>query len=237
LQLADVWLSGQFSGRVSRSVDRLDRPVHPAVLGPDHRPALGRCRGGWAPGQGTLRRRARRALPGGPAQGGLKRSLASDGHGIPLGLASAGANRHDSPLLAPTLHAASQQLDHLLPAGRTCHLDRGYDSQPTRRLLDDLGFDGQIARKGIPAPLQAGTRWVVERTHSWMNRYGKLRRCTERNAKIVDFYLPRRRARHDPPADPASPRPLPLGHPPDHQAAQVTHLLPGALSYAALRAR
>jgi len=122
-------------------------------------------------------------------KGGLKRSLASDAHGIPLGLASAGANRHDSPLLAPTLHAASQQLDHLLPAARTCHLDRGYDSQPTRRLLDELGFDGQIARKGIPAPIQAGTRWVVERTHSWMNGYGKLRRCTDRNAKIVDFYL------------------------------------------------
>ena len=30
---------------------------------------------------------------------------------------------------------------------------------------------------------------VVERTHAWTNGYGKLRRCTERNAKIVDFYL------------------------------------------------
>ena len=59
----------------------------------------------------------------------------------------------------------------------------------TRQLLDELGFDGQIARKGVPAPIQAGTRWVVERTHAWMNGYGKLRRCTERDAKIVDFYL------------------------------------------------
>ncbi len=40
-------------------------------------------------------------------KGGLKRSVASDGYGIPLGIASAGANRHDSPLLAPTLQAAS----------------------------------------------------------------------------------------------------------------------------------
>jgi hypothetical protein len=59
----------------------------------------------------------------------------------------------------------------------------------TRQLLGELGFDGQIARKGVPAPIQAGTRWVVERTHAWMNGYGKLRRCTERNARIVDFYL------------------------------------------------
>jgi len=29
----------------------------------------------------------------------------------------------------------------------------------------------------------------VERTNSWMNGYGKLRRMTDRNAKIVDFYL------------------------------------------------
>ena len=55
--------------------------------------------------------------------------------------------------------------------------------------MSSLGFDGQIARKGVPAPIQAGTRWVVERTHSWMNGYGKLRRCTDRDAKIVDFFL------------------------------------------------
>lgn len=30
---------------------------------------------------------------------------------------------------------------------------------------------------------------VVERTHSWMNDYGKLRRCTERSGEVVDFYL------------------------------------------------
>src|SRR5881394_3124005 len=69
-------------------------------------------------------------------KGGLKRSVATDGYGIPLGFAAAGANRHDSPLLAPTLGAASGQLDHLLPAGRTCHLDRGYDSTVTRQVLD-----------------------------------------------------------------------------------------------------
>src|SRR5262249_38259985 len=107
----------------------------------------------------------------------------------PLGITSAGANRHDSPLLAPTLAAASQQLDQILPTDRNCHLDRGHDSQPTRQLLDQLGFGAQIARRGIPAPVQAGTRWVVERTHAWMNGYGKLRRCTERHATIVDFYL------------------------------------------------
>jgi len=122
-------------------------------------------------------------------KGGLKRSVATENYGIPLGIASAPANRHDSPLLAPTLQAAADQLDGKLPGERACHLDAGYDSRPTRQTLSELGFDGHIARKGTPAPLQATRRWPVERTHSWMNGYGKLRRMTDRDATVVDFYL------------------------------------------------
>ena len=118
---------------------------------------------------------------------GLKRSTLTDAAGIPLHLVSAGANRHDSPLLAPTLEGLA--LLGPLPRRITAHLDRGYDSAPTRALLAALGFTGVIARKGVPAPLQVGKRWVVERTQSWMNGYGKLRRCTERNGLVVDFYL------------------------------------------------
>ena len=59
----------------------------------------------------------------------------------------------------------------------------------SRALLAELGFTAEIARKGVPAPIQAGKRWVVERTHSWMNAYGKLRRCTEKSGEVVDFYL------------------------------------------------
>jgi len=118
---------------------------------------------------------------------GLKRSVVTDGGGIPLHVVSAGANRHDAPLLGPTL-AGLDRLERC-PDALTVHLDRGYDGGPTRALLTALGFDGAIARKGVPAPLQAGSRWVVERTHSWMNSYGKLRRCTERVQAVVDFYL------------------------------------------------
>src|SRR2546430_8118158 len=50
--------------------------------------------------------------PGGRRKGGLKRSVATQGYGIPLGIASPGANPHDSPLLAPTPAAARAQLDH-----------------------------------------------------------------------------------------------------------------------------
>ncbi|MBC6468269.1 IS5 family transposase [Actinomadura alba] len=122
-------------------------------------------------------------------KGGMKRSTATDGYGIPLGIASAGANRHDSPLLSPTLEAAFTQVGGQMPDEVTAHLDAAYDSGLTRRLLDELGLDGEIARKGVPSPIQVGKRWVVERTNSWMNGYGKLRRMTDKNSQVIDFYL------------------------------------------------
>ncbi|MFI2431918.1 IS5 family transposase [Streptomyces sp. NPDC018693] len=119
---------------------------------------------------------------------GLKRSVATESTGIPLGIVSAGANRHDSPLLVPTLRAADEQVGGL-PYQANVNLDRGYDSDKTRCALGELGLTGEIARKGVPAPIQAGKRWVVERSHAWMNSFGKLRRCTEKHSRVVDFYL------------------------------------------------
>lgn len=118
---------------------------------------------------------------------GLKRSTLTDATGIPLHVVATGANRHDSPLLAPTL--AGLEAWGADPGGTTVHLDRGYDSDVTRTLLGNLALTGEIAAKGTPAPLQVGKRWVVERTHAWMNGYGKLRRCTERSGRVVDLYL------------------------------------------------
>lgn len=119
---------------------------------------------------------------------GLKRSVATEATGVPLGIVSAGANRHDSPLLVPTLKVTKEQVGEL-PDRVNVNLDRGYDSDKTRSALGELGFTGEIARKGIPAPIQAGKRWVVERSHAWMNGFGKLRRCTEKRSRVVDFYL------------------------------------------------
>jgi len=68
-------------------------------------------------------------------------------------------------------------------------LDSAHDSTVTRQLLDQAGLDGEIARKGVPSPIQVGKRWVVERTNSWMNGYGKLRRMTDKDGQVVDFYL------------------------------------------------
>jgi hypothetical protein len=76
-----------------------------------------------------------------------------------------------------------------LPAQPVVHLDAGYDYQPCRQLLAERGMVGQIATRGVPAPVQVGHRWVIERTHAWGNQYGKLRWCTERHRRVVEFWL------------------------------------------------
>jgi transposase len=118
---------------------------------------------------------------------GLKRSGMTDGYGIPLGRVLAGANRHDSPLLAPTL----DRLHDLgpLPDDITVHLDAGYDSDKTRILLDERGLHGRIAHKGEKAPIQASQRRHVERTHAWQNAFHRLARCYERRTTVIDAFF------------------------------------------------
>ena len=56
-------------------------------------------------------------------------------------------------------------------------LDKGYDFEEVRQLLAEFGFTAHIRARGEEAQAirqEAGfkaRRWVVERTHSWMNRF------------------------------------------------------------------
>src|SRR3712207_5910676 len=111
-------------------------------------------------------------------KGGLKRSQLTEGAGVPLGTVSAPANTRDDALLPATLDALKDFAP--LPDGVTVHLDAGYDYRPCRAALEQRGLLGEIAARGTPAPIQVGKRWPVERTNSWLNDFGKLRRCTER---------------------------------------------------------
>ncbi|GGM65815.1 transposase [Micromonospora sonchi] len=136
-----------------------------------------------APGGGEIAGRS----PVDRGKQGMKRSLMIEARGIPLGRVLAGANRHDSPLLEPTL----DRLDDLgqLPDGITVHLDAGYDSAATRDLLAGRGLTGEIARKGVKAPVQATKRWHVERTNAWHNAFNRLQRCYERKESVIHAYL------------------------------------------------
>ena len=119
------------------------------------------------------------------AQQGLKRSQLTDGAGVPLATVSAPANTPDHVLLPARLDMKDFQP---LPEGASVHLDAGYDYAPCRVELDSHGLLGRISRRGIPAPVQAGRRSMVERTHAWLNDVGKIRRCTERRQACVDAY-------------------------------------------------
>ena len=118
---------------------------------------------------------------------GLKRSMVVDGGGIPIGAIAAPANRHDSPLLEATLD--TMEIVGELPEHIRVHLDRGYDSESTRERLRSRGLIPMISQKGKPAPLAATKRWVVERTNSWTNAHKKLVWCTEREDRVIDFWL------------------------------------------------
>ena len=120
-------------------------------------------------------------------KGGMKRSQLCDGAGVPMATVSAPANTRDDALLGETLDALKDFQP--LPADVTVHLDAGYDYRPCREALDERGLAGQIAARGTPAPIQVGRRWVVERTNSWLNDFGRLRRCTERRQVCVDAFL------------------------------------------------
>jgi IS5 family transposase len=112
---------------------------------------------------------------------GLKRSTVVEGYGIPLGRVLAGANRHDSPLLAATLDTLTDLGP--LPEDIVVHLDAGYDSSKTREELAGRYMTSQIAHKGDKAPIQASQRWHVERTRSWENAFNRLPRRYERHER------------------------------------------------------
>lgn len=87
---------------------------------------------------------------------GLKRSVAADSYGVPLGIVSAEANHHDSPLLGPTLEATKEQVG-VLPAAVNVNLDRGYDSAKSRSLIAELGFTRRSRAKAHPPRSRPGS--------------------------------------------------------------------------------
>lgn len=71
----------------------------------------------------------------------------------------------------------------------------GCSDRTIRRRLTDWAQRG-VGLEVLTAALAADDRpispvctRIVERTHSWRNGYGKLRRCTEKRRVIADLYL------------------------------------------------
>jgi putative transposase len=124
---------------------------------------------------------------------GTTRSLLTDGHGLPLGVAVDGAHRHDMKLVEATLEAImSKRPEPTATQPQPLCLDNGSDDEAVRETREAWDDTAPIRRRGeeVPAtrdiPGDRARRWVVERTHAWMNR---LRRWLIRWEKKVDNYL------------------------------------------------
>lgn len=100
---------------------------------------------------------------------------------MPIGLAVDGANRHDMKLTRATIENIVVERPEPSPEQpQGMCLDKGYDYQAVRETLEEFGFTAHIrsrSEEAHPIQQEAGKRarrWVVERTHSWMNRFRRI---------------------------------------------------------------
>jgi putative transposase len=91
-----------------------------------------------------------------------------------------GANRNDMKLVEATLRSIPKDAERPEPSARRPQrmcLDKGYDYDEVRALVEAFGFTAHIQARGEEAQAlkrkarYKARRWVVERTHSWMNRF------------------------------------------------------------------
>ncbi len=140
----------------------------------------------WQPADGAMVK----APLGGPATGpnptdraklGTKRSLQTDAAGVPIGIVIDGANRNDHKLLEATIKSTPVRRPSRKKMRQHLPLDKGYDYPATHDLVRRLGFESHIALKTTSTTKRVRTpgrrkprRWVVERTHGWMNRFRRI---------------------------------------------------------------
>ncbi len=137
------------------------------------------------------------------SKSGTKRSLLVEGQGIPIGITIDGANRHDMKMTRTTLqsiviHRPLPSSSSSLKLQQHICLDKGYDYPEVYELLEKYGYTIHVCKKGGEEynnsnkkkkkriPKYRARRWVVERTHSWMNRF---RRLLIRWEKKEDNYI------------------------------------------------
>src|ERR671929_1459722 len=113
---------------------------------------------------------------------------------MPLAVVHSGANVHDSKVLEEAVDAIEpiRKPARGRPRKRPkkLHADKAYDFPRCRQAMRKRGITARIARRGIESSEKLGRyRWVVERTHSWMNRFRRLKIRYERRADIHLAFL------------------------------------------------
>lgn len=122
---------------------------------------------------------------------GTKRSLLTDEKGLPLSIVLDGANRHDIKLLEATLDSIIIDRPEVTSqAPQNLCLDAGYTG--STQVVESRGYTAHIRPRGEEKkeiernPVFKARRWVVEVTHSFLNRFRKL---LVRFEKKADNYL------------------------------------------------
>ena len=112
---------------------------------------------------------------------GVKRSVLTEAAGVPVGLAVDGANRNDFKLARETIESIPvERPEPTAEEPQGMCLDKGYDYDDIRELVAEFAFTAHVRARGEEAQAikrEAGykaRRWVVERTHSWMNRFRRI---------------------------------------------------------------
>jgi transposase len=119
-----------------------------------------------------------------------------DGIGIPLSLVASGAQQHDVKLLESTL----DNMVMARPSGKGAaqqHLcgDKAYVGELAEQSIRERNDIPHIRQRGEEMtskkrnPRYRARRWVVERTHSWLNRFRKLLVRFEKTADSNDGLL------------------------------------------------
>jgi transposase len=119
--------------------------------------------------------------------------MLTEAKGVPVGVAVAGANRNDFKMVKETIESVPIRRPRPREGKRQgmC-MDKGYDYAEVRELLEEFGFTAHIRSRGEEAKALRKSvrfrarRWVVERTHSWLNRF---RRILIRWEKKAENYI------------------------------------------------
>jgi len=129
------------------------------------------------------------------SKSGTKRSILVDGKGVPLSVSVDGANRHDMKMSKATLqNIVIYRPEPTMRSKQHMCMDKGYDFPEVYELLEEYGYTIHIRLRGEERrnnkeeaiPKYRARRWLVERTHSWMNRF---RRLLIRWEKRIENYV------------------------------------------------
>jgi transposase len=127
------------------------------------------------------------------SKSGSKHHVMTDAQGIPLATLTTAANVNE-------VTKAYDLLKNVPPVGGKpgpkrrkpdrLQGDRGYDSEPLRTLLRQMGIVPILAKRYTEHGSGLGVyRWFVERTISWLHQFGRLRRRLDRLVELQNAFL------------------------------------------------